>query len=92
MNSTYRKYFEKRLKDNPYYDEIMDLIHKKEGEEAGGGGRASSSSSSSDTEDSEFDLKSILRERELKPYRISTMTCIYDIGLVIDEYKLYDVS
>lgn len=94
MNSTYRKYFENRLKDNPYYDEIMDLIHKQEGKEgvaAGGGGRASPSSSS-DVEESDFDLKSVLRERELKPYRISTMTCIYDIGLVIDEYKLYDVS
>ena len=93
MNSTYRKYFERRLKDNPYYDEIIDLIHRQDDERAAsGGGGGESSSSSSVIEEADFDLKSVLSERELKPYRISTMTCIYDIGLEVDEYKLYDVS
>lgn len=89
----FREYFDNRLRSNPYYDEIMELIKKQEEASgaAGGGGAAGISEDGGD-EIKREDLVRLLEAEPLIPYRISTMTCIYDIGKEINEYKLYDIS
>ena len=82
-HKVFETYFERRLRDNPYKGEVMELL-KSTFEKKGmdGGGDAASGMS----------LEDHIKSVDLIPYRISTMTCIYHFGVELDEYKLHGIA
>lgn len=70
----FEAYFAKHLAKNPYYDEIIDLLRNQ---------TAHTTTKCSDT--CVLSLEEGINATELLDYRISTMTCIYDFQVELDE-------
>ena len=81
-HSVFETYFRKRLADNPYIDEIMDMLEEK----------LKPVKRVTQKGETEISLEETLEHIELMEYRISTMTCIYQFGTQLDEYTLYDIA
>lgn len=78
----FKDYFHKNLSDNPYYKEIMDLMELQQ----------SKVTPAVSAIEEVVSLEDQLQEVDVGDYRISTMTCIYDFGVTLDEYKIYDIA
>ena len=84
-SKVFASYFEKNLKLNPYYGEIMELLKFKNGVEG-------VSDIDTTEEDVMVELNKALETSDVGKYRISTMTCIYNFGLELNEQKLYEIA
>jgi uncharacterized protein YjaZ len=79
----FKDYFHKNLSDNPYYKEIMDLMELQQ---------AKVTPAVSAAIEESVSLEDQIQEVDVGDYRISTMTCIYDFSVTLDEYKIYDIA
>ena len=79
----FETYFERRLRDNPYKGEVIELLKSTFAKKGMDGGVDATSDRS---------LEDHIKDIDVIPYRISTMTCIYHFGLELDEYKLHGIA
>lgn len=84
-SKVFATYFEKNLKTNPYYGEIMELLKTKNVV-------TSETSDEKSDDDIMVEFNKALETSDVGRYRISTMTCIYDFNVELDEQKLYEIA